>query len=174
MKPNALLAFIAALLVPWSASRAAELHVATTGNDANPGTKKAPLRTIQRAADLAQPGDIVTVHAGVYRERVSPPRGGTSESRRIVYQAARGEQVEIKGSEVMRHWTRVTNEVWQATLPNSFFGSFNPYRDLIHGDWFDPRGREHHTGAVYLNSDWLTEAAKLDELFTTTPPAWLA
>jgi alpha-N-arabinofuranosidase len=173
MKPN-ILFFVVALLVPWSASRAAELHVATTGNDANPGTKKAPLHTIQRAADLAQPGDVVTVHAGVYRERVNPPRGGQSDSRRIVYQAARGERVEIKGSEVVKHWARVTNEVWQVTLPNSFFGDFNPYRDLIHGDWFDPRGREHHTGAVYLNGDWLTEAAKLDELFTRIPPAWLA
>ncbi|MGD0538021.1 MAG: carbohydrate-binding protein [Verrucomicrobiota bacterium] len=173
MKPIVL--FVAtALLGPWSASRAAEFHVATTGNDANPGTKKAPLRTIQRAADLAQPGDVVTVHAGVYRERVNPPRGGRSESRRIVYQAARGERVEIKGSEAIKHWIRVTNEVWQVTLPNTFFGSFNPYRDLIHGDWFDPRGREHHTGAVYLNGDWLTEAAKLDELFAGTPPAWLA
>ena len=46
------------------------------------------------------------------------------------------------------------------TLPNSFFGKFNPYSDLIHGDWFDPKGREHHTGAVYLNGEWLTEAAK--------------
>ena len=50
------------------------------------------------------------------------------------------------------------------TLPNSFFGSFNPYSDLIRGDWFNPKGREHHTGAVYLNGDWLTEAAKLDDV----------
>ena len=54
--------------------------------------------------------------------------------------------------------------MWKVTLPNSFFGSFNPYSDLIRGDWFDPRGREHHTGAVYLNGDWLIEAAKLEEV----------
>jgi hypothetical protein len=52
---------------------AAELHVAVSGKDDNPGTKDAPLRTIQRAADLAQPGDTITVHAGTYRERVNPP-----------------------------------------------------------------------------------------------------
>ena len=40
---------------------AAEFHVAPKGNDANPGTQTAPLRTIQRAADLAQPGDVITV-----------------------------------------------------------------------------------------------------------------
>ena len=27
------------------------------------------------------------------------------------------------------------------TLPNAFFGGFNPYSDLIHGDWFNPKGR---------------------------------
>ena len=67
---------------------AAELHVALQGNDANPGTRAAPLRTIQRAATLAQPGDVVTVHEGVYRERINPPRGGESDAKRIVYQAA--------------------------------------------------------------------------------------
>ncbi len=49
-------------------------------------------------------------------------------------------------------------------MPNRFFGDFNPYRDLIHGDWFNPKGRDHHTGAVYLNGHWLTEAAKLEDV----------
>lgn len=141
-----------------------EFHVAINGNDAHRGTKSSPLRTIQRAADLAQPGDVITVHAGTYRERINPPRGGDSDSKRIVYQAARGERVEVKGSEVVKKWVRVQDNVWKVTLPNLFFGAFNPYADLIRGDWFDPKGRPHHTGAVYLNGDWLTEAATLDEV----------
>lgn len=155
--------------------QATEFHVATDGNDDDPGTKKAPLRTIQRAADLAQPGDVITVHAGVYRERINPPRGGSSDRKRIVYQAAKGEKVEIKGSEVIKGWVKVRDDVWKVTLPNSLFGSFNPYRDLIRGDWFDRKGRDHHTGAVYLDGDWLTEAAKLDEVLMSagTAPAWL-
>jgi alpha-L-arabinofuranosidase len=154
---------------------ATEFHVATNGNDANRGTKTSPLRTIQRAADLAQPGDAITVHQGVYRERLNPPRGGDSDRKRIVYQAAKGEKVEIKGSEVVKGWTKVQDDVWKVTLPNLFFGSFNPYSDLIHGDWFNPKGRQHHTGAVYLNGDWLTEAASLEEVLSAgAPPAWLA
>jgi len=150
-------------------------HVAKTGDDAAPGSRSRPLRTIQRAADLAQPGDVITVHAGTYRERVNPPRGGTSDRRRITYQAARGEAVEIKGSELICSWTRVERDVWKAEIPSAFFGAFNPYADLIHGDWFEPRGREHHTGAVYLNGEWLTEAVKLDELFLPagTSPDWI-
>ncbi len=155
---------------------AAEFHVATNGNDANRGTRAAPLRTIQRAADLAQPGDVITVHGGTYRERVTPPRGGESDARRIIYQAARGAKVEIKGSEVVKNWVKVQDDVWKVTLPNSFFGSFNPYGDPIRGDWFNPKGREHHTGAVYLNGEWLTEARTLDEVLLPggDKPAWLA
>jgi alpha-N-arabinofuranosidase len=156
------------------ASHATERHVALNGNDANPGTPAAPLRTIQRAAELAQPGDVVTVHAGVYRERVSPPRGGASDAQRIVYQAAPGDKVEIRGSEVITGWTRVEGDVWKATLPNAFFGRFNPYSDVISGDWFDPKGRRHHTGAVYLDGTWLTEAATLDEVMKPAgrAPLW--
>ena len=112
---------------------------------------------------------------GVYRERINPPRGGASDTKRIVYQAARGEQVEIKGSEVVTNWVKVQDDVWKATLANSFFGSFNPYSDLIRGDWFNRLGRDHHTGAVYLNGDWLIEAAKLEEVLMPagTSPAWL-
>src|SRR6516165_1829378 len=99
MKLTPTLIFITSLtlLGPSAGLRANEFHVAVTGDDSNRGTKSAPLRTIQRAADLAQPGDVITVHAGVYRERINPPRGGASERKRIVYHAAPSERVEIKG-----------------------------------------------------------------------------
>lgn len=154
---------------------AADWHVAISGNDTQPGTADAPLRTIQAAALRAQPGDVITVHAGVYRERVNPPRGGESDTRRITYQAAPGERVEIKGSEVVKGWAKVQDDVWKVSLPNPFFGKFNPFQDSIRGDWFDPKGRPHHTGAVYLDGDWLTEATRLDEVLLPpgTSPAWL-
>jgi alpha-N-arabinofuranosidase len=83
---------------------AKEYHVAKTGNDKNPGTKDKPLLTIQAAANIAQPGDIITVHEGIYRERITPPRGGESDSKRIIYEAEKGETVEIKGSEIIKNW----------------------------------------------------------------------
>lgn len=103
MKRNLIHALLAsACLGLASAVTATEFHVAITGSDAGPGTQAAPLRTIQRAAELAQPGDTVTVHAGVYRERVNPPRGGESDAKRIVYQAAAGEKVATTGSWAVR------------------------------------------------------------------------
>lgn len=45
-------------------------------DDVNPGTPEAPFRTINAAAQFAQAGDTVRICAGIYRERVSPARGG--------------------------------------------------------------------------------------------------
>lgn len=155
---------------------ASEFHVSVDGNDSNDGSPQKPFRSISAAARVAKPGDAITVHEGVYRERINPPRGGKSDRQRIVYQAAPGERVEIKGSEVITNWVRVQQDVWKAILPNAFFGNFNPYSDLIHGDWFSPKGRKHHTGAVYLNGDWLTEAASLSNVLNeaATNALWFA
>jgi alpha-N-arabinofuranosidase len=143
-----------------------EYHVSKTGDDKNDGSLSRPFKTISAAAAIAMPGDVITVHAGVYREQIIPPRGGNSEKERIVYQAARGEKVEIKGSEIIKDWKKLNNDTWEVKIPNSFFGKFNPYSDLIRGDWFapTPKERQYHTGAVYLNGDWLMEAAKKEEV----------
>ena len=168
---------ISALVIAASA-QAAEYHVAKNGTNRNAGSASRPLLTIQGAADLAQPGDTITVHEGIYRERVNPPRGGSSDDQRIVYQAALGETVVIKGSEVVTGWREVKDNVWTVTLPNSFFGEFNPFADLIQGHWFDPKGREHHTGSVYLNGEWLVEATDLESVLAApevdAEPLWFA
>ncbi len=156
--------WISVLLVFVTTARAANFYVALTGNDSSPGTEQMPFRTIQHAADAAQPGDVITVGAGIYRERVSPPRGGVSDSARIIYQAAPGDKVIITGSEIITNWTKVQWHIWKAVLPNSFFGDFNPYTNVIHGDWFNSLKQTHHTGAVYINGNWLTEAAARDDV----------
>jgi len=155
---------------------ATEYHVSVNGDDANNGTGSSMFKTISAAARVAQPGDVITVHEGVYRERVTPPRGGESDTQRIVYQAAPGEHVEIKGSEAVAGWEKVQHDTWKVVLPNTFFSDYNPFADPVHGDWFNPKGRVHHTGAVYLDGHWLIEAANLDEVLAPagTVPSWLS
>jgi alpha-N-arabinofuranosidase len=162
------------LLLLSGAIQARDYHVSVKGDDTNKGTAKAPFKTISKAAEVAQPGDVITVHEGTYRERINPLRGGKSDRKRIVYQVTPGEKAVIKGSEVIKGWRKVQNDTWKVAIPNSFFGDFNPYSDLIHGDWFNPRGRAHHTGAVYLNGHWLTEAANLDDVLKPigNTPLW--
>ncbi len=155
---------IGLVLLMFTVISAGEYHVSKSGNDTNNGSAASPLNSISAAALLAQAGDTITVHQGIYRERINPPRGGVSNEKRIVYRAAPGEEVTIKGSEIIEGWQRMQKDTWKVTIQNSFFGNFNPYKDLISGDWFNPLGRDHHTGALYLNNHWLTEAAKLDDV----------
>lgn len=97
--------------------------------DTNPGTAAQPLRSIGAAAALAQPGDTVLVHAGVYRERVTPARGGTA-GQPIVYRAAPGEAVVVKGSEPWRDWAPYAPDapdVFVTTLTGRLHEPVNPY-----------------------------------------------
>ncbi|WP_305787095.1 right-handed parallel beta-helix repeat-containing protein [Symbioplanes lichenis] len=142
------------------------LHVATSGSDDAEGTAEAPFRTINRAAAEARPGDTVVVHAGEYREWVTPRRGGLSDTRRITYTAAEGEHVVIKGSERVTSWEPDGGTVWRAVLPNALFGDFNPYALEVTGDWivYDEGAPHKHLGDVYLNGRSFYEAATRAEL----------
>lgn len=140
-------------------------HVAKTGSNRNPGTADAPFLTIQQAADLAEAGDRVVVHEGVYREWVRPRNGGWNENTRIVYEAAAGEHVVIKGSEPVTGWTLVEGTMWRVTLPNSLFQGRNPYQTPLGGDWFvSPQDYTVHAGEVYLNGKSFYEACSLEQV----------
>lgn len=141
-----------------------EYHVSIKGNDINTGTENAPFKTITKAAQTAYPGDVITVHAGTYREWINPQRGGTCDANRIVYRAAPGELAEIKGSERIANWEKVQEGVWKVVLPNSFFGDYNPYQSKIEGDWFYDHGRIHHTGEVFLNNKSFYEMETLEKV----------
>ena len=147
-----------------------EIHVRPTGNDSASGTADQPYLTINKAASVAQPGDTVIVHGGTYREWVKPVRGGTSESTRIVYRAARGEEVLVKGSERVTTWIPEGAGVWKLELPNSYFGDYNPYQLTLSGGWLD-YGQWHHRGDVYLNGEAFYEKRTAQEV-TETERTW--
>jgi alpha-L-arabinofuranosidase len=146
-----------------------EYHVAIHGSDDNPGTFESPFRTIFQAGRLARAGDTITVYAGTYRERVDPYYGGTNHMNRILYRAAPGEKVIIKGSEEIKGWEFVENGVWKVRLDNAIFGDYNPYQELVVGDWFDDFGRRHHTGEVYLNDMSFYEVDSLEKVLQPVP-----
>jgi hypothetical protein len=75
------------------------IYVSTSGNDSNNGSATAPLRTIQAAVNVAQPGDTVEVRAGAYPERVLIDRSGTSDAW-LTVQAGEGQKVVTRGFEI--------------------------------------------------------------------------
>lgn len=142
-----------------------EYHVAVSGYDHADGSAAHPFRTIAKAAAVAMAGDTVIVHEGEYREWVKPANSGTSEISRIVYRAADGEKVAIKGSERIQNWVQTEGTVWKTVLPNSMFGNYNPYQETLGGDWFVyPENHTLHTGDVYLNGKSFYEVMSLEEV----------
>ena len=88
----------AAVIMTLQAARAQArtFHVAPNGADTNSGIPEAPLRTLQRAADLARAGDTVLVHSGVYQGGVVLRFSGWPD-KPIVFKNAPGHRPVVDG-----------------------------------------------------------------------------
>lgn len=140
-------------------------HVTKDGCDTNAGSEASPFLTIGAAGAAAHPGDTIIVHEGTYREWVNPVEGGLSDTRRISYQTAEGEKVIIKGSEQITNWEKAEGTIWKTIIPNTVFGSYNPYTKTVIGDWLiHPIGHSVHLGDVYLNGMSFYEAENYEAL----------
>jgi hypothetical protein len=129
---------------------------APAADDAGPGDRERPFRTIGRAAEILQPGERVIIAEGIYRECVRPVRGGTGPSQMISYEAAPGAKVYIRGSEVLKGgWKQATLPprpggppaaagitIWRHDLSEALFpDAYNPFAlPSIMGswEWLDP------------------------------------
>lgn len=161
-------------------------------SDQNPGTQDAPFLTISRAAEVLQPGETVMIGTGIYRETVTPPRGGSSPEKMIVYQAMPGAKVMIKGSEVLDRDGWQTSRGWQVggrdhygVIPDSIldavyqydlhdieFKGYNPFGmvnlmvDQTHLDYTRVKMESHFKkrGLVFVDGQILEQVAKPVEL----------
>ena len=99
---NSQLRLLGKLLGVWlcvcsASSFAADLYVSPRGSDSNPGTTVASAwRTLQKAADNAVAGDTVWVAGGLYSEKLTLSRSGTS-AKYIAFRNNPGEIPTIDG-----------------------------------------------------------------------------
>lgn len=134
------------------------------------GTCDDPFSTIQQAAEIARAGDRVIISGGIYREWVNPRYGGISEQQRITYLAAPDETPVISGAEEVTGWERTPQGLWKKVVENHIFGDYNPFADLIYGDWYDDLGIKHHTGEVYMNGISMYEGSSVEALLEPVLP----
>ena len=81
------------------------------------------LRTIAEVAAKAEPGDLVVIHSGVYREAVTVEASGTKE-KPIRFEAAPGENVVITGADAIRNWKKEpgSGRIFSDSWPHRFIG----------------------------------------------------
>jgi len=136
--------------------------------DTNPGTAAAPLKTISAAAAQAQPGDTVKVSAGIYREWVKPPRGGTAEKPIVYTSASPRDVVYIKGSDEWKPtWVIVAKEgIFSGKFSPGMFADYNPYTRLAKA----PMVPGTCVGQLFINGQLQTQYASIDAL---KPGTWM-
>jgi parallel beta-helix repeat protein len=84
-------------------------YVAPTGSDRDDGSPARPWRSIQRAADVVNPGDSVNVLPGDYHEFVTIRRSGTEHARiRFVSTTRWGARVRYSGPEWHIFWVQAS------------------------------------------------------------------
>jgi hypothetical protein len=92
---------LAAVLLVISALAASgrnEVYVSATGDDANPGTKEKPWKTLQHAADLAAPGTTVNIRGGLYCQQMLVKVSGSAEKGFITFRSQPGETAIVDGT----------------------------------------------------------------------------
>jgi hypothetical protein len=98
-----------------AAAAGTTLVVAPDGDDSGPGTLDRPLRTIQRAVDLARPGDTISVRGGTYAltDNITIAGSGTA-SQPITLAPHQGERVVVDGEKLPAGHTPVGGSIPRA------------------------------------------------------------
>ena len=128
---------------------------AANADDNGPGSQQRPFRTVNKAAQVLQPGERVVIAEGVYREWVNPARGGSGPDKMIGYEAAPGAKVLIKGSAVLdKGWKPSSRgggrgggrgagagatapNAWEIDIAPFLRGAYNPFAMVnVPGDRF--------------------------------------
>jgi len=84
--------------------------VSPSGNDAGAGTISFPFRTIQRAATLANTGDVVDIEGGTYRETVTPAHSG------VTFTNYAGQGVTVSGADVVGSFKDYSGDIYETNI----------------------------------------------------------
>ncbi len=129
-------------------------YVSPEGDDGAEGSREHPFGTIQHAALLAGPGDVVAVLAGTYREQVVINRSGRADA--YITFRAEGEGVFLTGSDP--DLEQKGQDRWQALGNGPYVTSFPAQTGFVAAEG----GRLYH----YSNR------VELEELANGEPGGW--
>ena len=179
-----------------------ELYVAQdhpNASDDNDGSKEAPFKTIQAAANVAMPGTRVLIGPGTYHECVSPARGGEGPESMICYEAVEKGSVVIKASEEVYEFEKSVGwrlwgfggptvadgasepKIWCHHLDPDMFRGYNPFcavnilhdRLFIEYDKTDMTPYLNRRGMIFCDGKPLKQVALYNQLGTADGTYWV-
>lgn len=68
------------ITVQGDAPNESTFYISPTGNDQNPGSESRPWKTLQHAADISNPGDLIIIMPGIYNKGMELSRSGTANN----------------------------------------------------------------------------------------------
>ena len=125
-----------------SAKETKGYFVSPQGSDDNPGTIARPFKTIQKCAELVQPGSTCWLRQGTYRETVRPKISGT-DTKPITFAAYNQEAVTISGTELVNDWSQDRGSIYRTEVKLPVDG----YSDT-----------EFFANQVFVNGEMMPEA----------------
>ncbi|MCS7264722.1 MAG: hypothetical protein NZ805_07805 [Armatimonadetes bacterium] len=101
-------------------------------SDTNLGTLEQPLKTINRATQLVQPGDVVIVKSGIYRERVRLTQSGELGAP-ITFVAEPKGSVVLTGADIVTGWERIEGKepIYRVPWKHRFIINVRPDGSLV-------------------------------------------
>ncbi len=149
----------AALLFSMQLSPAADIYISPAGSDTNPGSRKAPFATLEKARDTvrtipaAQKAEGITIHLSAGRHllreplTLTPLDSGAAAGSPVVWSGADG--ASISGGRSITGWTKGGKNVWVTKVAwlkpeQLFYSLFADNRRLIRARTPDA-GSYHYT-----------------------------
>jgi len=119
------------------------------------------MRTIAQAAALVEPGDMVMIHSGVYREQVVIEKSGKPDNP-VTFQAAAGAGVIMTGADRISEWSQVPGEdhIYSTPWPHKFI-TWSKYNTHPDDDYHRLIGRCEQ---VFVNCYALRQVLERDKL----------
>jgi hypothetical protein len=91
------------------------------------GYPAVPMASLAKACAIAQPGEMIVLRGGVYREVLAPKNDG------VTIRAMKGEKVTISGADLIESWQRQADGGWSAPLaaaPRKILRDGHPWREF--------------------------------------------
>lgn len=121
-----------------------------------PGKIKSPYKSMARALKNIEPGDIVVIHEGIYRESVDVTVSGTKE-KPITIEAAKNEKVIMRGSTLVSKLTKLpgSNAIYTYDGWPKYFGA---WKTTVSD------ARDKARNQIYANREYVEEVPLQEDL----------